>query len=258
MFHLSKWYLDCVADNGDAAVLYRASLRWGLLRLHYGASLLGRRDADPIHRYTLRPGSSPKWLGDGELHWTSERLQAEGIWSRRAAGIERTLLDGPRGDIRWNCVCPRADAWIRIGDCSVKGRGYAEHLGMTVRPWRLPFNELHWGRFHSAADTLVWIAWRGASSARWAFLNGEERRSAKVTASAVSLHQDDVTLRFEEGRVLRSGRLAKTALRSLRGIAHLVPRWRAAQEEKRVSQATLTRGPGSLTGWAVHEVVRWP
>ena len=258
MFRLSKWYLDCVADNGDAAVLYRASLHWGLLRLHYGAALLGRRDHDPLHSYTLRPGSSPRWIGDGELHWSSDRLGAEGIWRRRADGVERTLLDGPQGDIRWNCVCPCAGASIRIGDHTVTGWGYVEHLTMTAQPWRLPFNELHWGRFHAATDTLVWIAWRGVSPATWVFLNGQERRSAEVTAGLVSLPQDDVTLHFEAGRVLRSGRLATTALRSFHAAASLVPRWRAAHEEKRVSQATLMRESGSLTGWAIHEVVRWP
>ena len=258
MFRLSKWYLDCVADDGDAAVLYRASLRWGLLRVHYGATLLGRREGDPVHHYTLRPGSSPKWVGDGELHWSSERLQSEGVWQRRAEGIERTLLDGPRGDIRWNCVCPCAGASIRIGDHTVTGRGYAEHLVMTLPPWRLPFNELHWGRFHAAAETLVWIAWRGATSATWVFLNGEERRSAEVSDSAVNLPQDEVALRLDTGRVLRSGRLATTALRSLRAAAHLVPRWRTAYEEKRVSQGTLTRESSSHPGWALHEVVRWP
>jgi hypothetical protein len=258
MFRLSKWYLDCVADNGDAAVLYRASLRWGLLRLHYGAALLGLRDGDPIHTYSLRPGSSPTWVADDELHWSSPRLHADGTWKRRADGIERTLLDGPRGSIHWDCVCPRADAAIRIGDDTVVGQGYAEHLTMTVKPWWLPFNELHWGRFLSATDAMIWIAWRGAPPATWVFLNGAERRSAEFTARAVSVPEDEVALRLDDGRALRAGRLATTALRSLRGVALLMPRWRVAHEAKWVSRATLSSANGSSTGWALHEVVRWP
>jgi hypothetical protein len=245
MFRLSKWYLDCVADNGDAAVLYWASLRWGLLRLHYGGMLLGLRDGDSIHRYTLRPGPSPKWIGDGELHWSSERLRANGTWKRRADGIERTLLDGPRGSIHWNCVCPCADATVRIGDRTVTGLGYAEHLTMTVKPWQLPFN-------------LIWIAWHGTSPATWVFLNGEEQWRTEITASSVHVSDGDVTLRLDERRVLRSGRLATTALRSLRAAALLIPRWRVAHEAKWVSRATLTGGNGSPPGWALHEVVRWP
>jgi hypothetical protein len=258
MFRLSKWYLDCVAANGDAAVLYWASLRWGLSRLRYGAALLGRRNGDSAHRYTLRPGTAPAWVEDGELHWSSARLRAEGAWKRSAGGIERTLLDGPRGSIHWNCVCPRADATVRIGDHTVIGRGYAEHLTTTVKPWQLPFNELHWGRFLSATDSLIWIAWRGASPATWVFLNGGERRRAVITTSSVSVPDGDVTLHVGERRVLRAGLLATTALRSLRAGARLIPRWRVAHEEKWVSRATMTGGNGSPSGWAVHEVVRWP
>lgn len=258
MFRLSKWYLDCVADTGDAAVLYWASLRWGPLRLHYGAALLGLRDGDPTHRYTLRPGHPPAWIGDGELHWSCARLYADGIWKRRAAGFERTLLDGQRGGIHWSCVCPCADATVRIADHTVTGQGYAEHLTMTVRPWRLPFHELHWGRFLSATDALIWIAWRGASPATWVFLNGEEQRRAEITASSVSLPDEDVALHIDDGRVLRSGRLATTALRSLRAVALVVPRWRVAHEAKWVGRARLTGRNASPTGWALHEVVRWP
>jgi hypothetical protein len=258
MFRLSKWYLDCVADNGDAAVLYWASLRWGLLRLHYGATLLGLRDGDPTHRYTLRRGPPPTWVGNDELHWSSPRLHADGTWKRSVDGIERTLLYGPRGSIHWDCVCPCADATVRIGDRTVTGLGYAEHLTMTVKPWQLPFNELQWGRFLCTTDVLIWIAWRGTSPATWVFLNGEERRSAEITATAVTVPQDAVALRLDAGQVLRAGRLATTALRSLRAVALLVPRWRVAHEEKRISRATLAGGSGSPTGWAVHEVVRWP
>jgi hypothetical protein len=258
MFRLSKWYLDCVADSGDAAVLYWASVRWGPLHLHYGATLLGRRTGDPTHRYTLRPGPPPAWIGHGELHWSSRRLHADGTWKRRVDGIERTLLEGRRGNVHWNCVCPCADASIRIGDYTVTGRGYAEHLTMTVKPWQLPFNELHWGRFLSATDVLIWIAWRGTSPATWVFLNGEERRLAEITATSVSVPEDEAALQLDAGRVLRTGRLTTTALRSLRAAALLMPRWRAAHEEKRVSRAMLTGGNGSPAGWALHEVVRWP
>jgi hypothetical protein len=83
--------------------------------------------------------------------------------------------------IRWHCVCPNADATIRIGDDTVQGLGYAEHLTMTLKPWRLPFDELRWGRFLSAADTLIWIQWRGSMSRTWIWVDGAERQRAGVT-----------------------------------------------------------------------------
>jgi hypothetical protein len=258
MFRLSKWYLDCVADNGDAAVLYWASLGWGPLHLRYGATLLGLRDVEPAHHYTLRPGPPPARSGDGALHWSSARLAADGTWRGGAPAIERTLLNGRRGHIHWRCVCPGAHATVRIDSHTVTGRGYVECLTMTARPWRLPFNELHWGRFLSPADALIWIAWRGASPATWVFLNGEEQPRAAVTANSVNVPDERVALRIRRGRALRAGRLATTALRPLRAVTLLLPQWRVAHEAKWVSRATLSGRNWLRTGWALHEVVRWP
>ena len=134
-FFLSKWYLDCVADSGDAAVFYWASLSWGPLRLRYGAALLGPIEGKPTHRYTLRPESEPVFAETGRLAWSSDRLEAGGTWTPRAEGIRRTLLDEDHGRVEWHCVCPRAHATVRVGDRAVHGSGYVEHLTMTVKPW---------------------------------------------------------------------------------------------------------------------------
>jgi hypothetical protein len=175
---------------------------------------------------------------------------------RQADSIERTLLDNEAGRVHWHCLSPRADATVRIADRTVRGLGYAERLVMTVKPWRLPFNELRWGRFLSSDDYLIWIDWRGGLSRTWAFLNGTERQGAVVTDQSVSL-DDEVRLAMEEDRMIRSGSLSNTALRSLRAAASLVPRWRRAHESKWIARGTLQKVSGSSTGWALHEVVRW-
>jgi hypothetical protein len=257
MFQLSKWYLDCVTDTGDAVILYWASIRWGPLRLHYGATLQNPASGEPTHRYTLRPGSEPAVV-HGEVQWACPRLGFSGTWSARSAGIERTLLDGPQGMIHWHCVSPRAAATVRIGDDMVQGQAYVEHLTMTLKPWRLPFDELQWGRFLSPADTLIWIQWRGSMPRTWVWLNGAERRRAGVTEDRVELPEDGVVLDLRGGRVLRSGRLASTALRSIRAFTALIPRWRTAHETKWLTRGTLSRHDETSAGWAVHEVVRWP
>jgi hypothetical protein len=38
-FSLSKWYMDCVADDGTAFVGYHARLRWRRLTIHYASIL---------------------------------------------------------------------------------------------------------------------------------------------------------------------------------------------------------------------------
>ncbi len=257
MFQLAKWYLDCVTDAGDAAVLYWACLRWGMVRLHYGAALIRPRDGDPVDRYTLRPGSQPEVGEAGELQWECERLDVAGIWLRQASGVERTLIDGSQGSVQWHCVTPRADATVRSGGRTLRGTGYVEHLTMTLKPWRLPFNELRWGRFISPSHVLVWIDWRGSVPGTWVFANDVERRRATIAQNSVELPDDGLALAFDDGRVLRSGPLADTALHSLRAVVALLPRWRDARETKWLSRGTLTDPNVTSAGWVVHEVVRW-
>lgn len=133
MFELSKWYLDCVTDAGAAAILYRASVKWGLLRLDYGASLhLDERTA-PAYRYTLRPGDEVT-VGEHAVNWTSPKLKVAGTWPAPPHGIRRTLHDGPDGTIRWQCINPGGSAEVSVNGFSLSGTGYVEHLTVTVKP----------------------------------------------------------------------------------------------------------------------------
>ena len=71
-----------------------------------------------------------------------------------APPIHRRLFESADGIVDWTCEMPRART--RIGE--VCGDGYAEVLHMTVPPWKLPIDELRWGRFHGQG------AWRCGSS----------------------------------------------------------------------------------------------
>jgi hypothetical protein len=257
MFCLSKWYLDCVTETGDAAVLYWALIRWGALQIRYGAALIRPHAGVPTDRYTLLPDAPPIVEPDGSVHWECGRLGVSGTWVGRTAGIERTLLEQADGEIRWKCVSPRAEATVRVGDRTLRGLGYVEHLTMTVKPWRLPFDGLRWGRYVSSDDAVIWIQWEGGDPRTWAFGNNVERRRVRITDFGVELPDAGLSLTFEEGQVLRAGRLTATALRSLRVLASLLPRWRRAYETKWLARAALA-GPGTRsTGWVVHEKVRW-
>lgn len=256
-FRLSKWYLDCVTDAGDAAVLYWALLQWGPLRLRYGAAILAPTSGSPSERYTLRPDAEPSRDEAGALHWRCRRLDAVGTWEKSEARVARTLLQGSEGLVHWSCVCPRAQATVRVGDHVLRGLGYVEHLAMTIPPWKLPFDELRWGRFLSPTSSLAWIQWRGAYARTWMFTAGKVYERVEVTATGVSAPEGGLQLRFSEGRVLRAGPIAATALRPLWAAASLVPRWRNATETKWVTPGSVSAPDGQSGGWVIHEVVRW-
>ena len=65
-FELSKWYADCVTEQGDALILYCAELRWRGPAIHY-TSLLTHRGGRPARsrfRWTILPhGSSVRTAG---------------------------------------------------------------------------------------------------------------------------------------------------------------------------------------------------
>lgn len=257
MFRLSKWYLDCVTEAGDAALLHWARMRWGRLRVRYGAALVGPCDDAPTDSRTLRPGGPPTAEEGGTVRWECRRLGVRGCWIGHGVGVERTLLEQADGEIHWHCVSPRAEATVHVGGRTLTGLGYVEHLSMTVPPWRLPFEALRWGRYVSAADAVTWIRWEGGLPRTWAFEGGAERTPARITEQGVELPDTAQVLTFEGGRVLRTGRLSRTALRSLRVLAWLLPGWRTAHETKWLARATLTGAEARSTGWVVHEAVRW-
>ncbi len=211
----------------------------------------------PVHRYTLRPGNDPT-IRDGEVRWSCPNLDITGTWSMRSAGFRRTLLDGPEGSIRWHCLSPSAAAEVRIGDLRLAGAGYAEHLTMTVKPWRLPFSELRWGRFVGHTDSLIWIQWCGQTSRTWVWWNGLEQARCKVGEERVEIPHAGLLLELSDHTELRSGPLAATALRSVRPLVGLIPRWRRANETKWLARGTLNQRDKTDTGWVIHEIVRWP
>jgi hypothetical protein len=154
---------------------------------------------------------------------------------------------------------PSACADVREGSRVIRGLGYAEHLSMTLPPWRLPVDTLRWGRFLAPEHSVVWIDWEKESDGRtWIFVNGTEVRG-KVSEEGIFFEGGRVDLPASSRLVLRRGRLShllrnlplplRTRLGS-RGLAIHETKWR-------------TRGvrecPGAppVEGWAIHEVVRF-
>jgi len=258
MFVLSKWYCDCVSDEGVTFVGYWARLRWGLLAIPYAATLFKPLDDGPRERYSLRGCTAPSVQDDG-LRWDCGRLGVRATWT--AAGVpavQRVLLDTPDGSVTWRCHFPRAQARIDLtGTGQVSGLGYAEHITLSVKPWRLPFEQLLWGRFLSAEDAVTWIEWRGGEPRQWVFHNGDELRGATIGTERVELPGDRGVVELRDAVVLREGRLVTTALSAIPGAPLWLPAGiRNARESKWLAHGTLTTSTRSSSGWAVHEAVR--
>jgi len=257
MFRVSKWYCDCVTDDGFAFIGYWARMCWGPFCLPYSAALYKRRGKPTWERYSLRKSGAPTLRG-GKLRWDCDRLGVRGTWSQGSPAVSRRLLDTSDGIIEWNCHLPSAHVRIEIdGVGQFSGLGYAENLEMTVRPVKLPFEQLRWGRFLSAGHALTWIEWRGKEVNRWVFHNGSELQDVEFEPRRIGLSETGGVMTLRDEAVLREGRLASTALKTIPGAALWLPRrMRTVYEAKWLAAGSLETPAGTSHGWAIHELVR--
>lgn len=246
---VTKWYVDCVGESGDVAIAYWLRLRWRLAALTFVSSLLFH-DGKLVTRSRLTRELAPHVDGDG-LSWRTDGLDVQ--MRRRAPAVSSSLLPDV---VEWRCELPMADGHIRVGDTTVRGRGYAEVLSIATAPWKLPIEELRWGRFTGERSSVVWIDWRGAHPLTFAAHDGRRAEMATVDDGRVSF--DGRSLLLNDRQILRDAPLRET-LDGVPLLSRVLPRrLTATQECKWRSRGTL-QGEGSEAdhGWCIHEVVRF-
>ncbi len=258
-FGLSKWYLDCVSMQGDVFIGYSARLRWRPLSISYQSALIHLADGETKTWTSLR-GRTPPAPGPDRIEWNAPALGVRGSWIGAMQPVTERLFACAEGEIVWSCHLPRADAEVTTpAGLQVAGAGYAEHLSMSIPPWRIPISELRWGRFLGQREALVWIDWRGERRQTVVVRNGVRVMAPRIDDQRIEL-SDGTRLCLDQGCILRNGALGATALSAIPGIHRFAPaRMLAAQECKWRSRATLSSPGGPEEhGWAIHEVIRWP
>lgn len=253
-FCLSKWYLDAVGESGDVFIGYRADLRWRRLAFSYASTLTGGAHG-PGTRSTVRPGEEPGFF-EGALAWTEPALDVSATWREAAQAISRTLYASPVGAVVWRCLLPSARAEVARDGVVLHGLGYAEHLSMTVPPWRLPIDTLRWGRFLSPEHSVVWIDWEKEGDGRtWIFVDGTEVQG-RISEEGIFFEGGRVDLPASGRLVLRCGRLSYL-LRNLRLPLPIQSCLPGFHETKWRTRGVLEcPGAPPAEGWAIHEVVR--
>ena len=250
---VTKWYLDVCDDVGAGAIVYAARVQWRRLSLRYTSLLEFDAAGEVAERTTLRAFEEP-CTRDGAVRLANRRLGLAGTWTPlrsmdRAESAPTTLLKNSSGEVSWRVLSARAAAciqWAGAHRAPLEGLGYVERLDVTIPPWRLPIEELHWGRFVAATADVAWIEWRGPHPLRFVWRDGREVASHGLTMS------DRVTL--------RDGPIAETALAKVPLLRRSLPgRMLRTHETKWRSHAQLAGADGVPTheGWVIHEVVRW-
>ncbi|MBZ5593780.1 MAG: hypothetical protein LAP39_16200 [Acidobacteriia bacterium] len=252
-FELSKWYLDCVTDSGDASIAYTGMVHWGPVRLHY-SSLLESTAGRVRTRHSLRPQIEPT-IDHSSLRWRSGAFKIDAEWQTDSPEVRETIFASDAGSLEWHCLMPRAHARIhnRIG------LGYVEHLTMTIAPWKLPIRTLRWGRFATPSDWIVWIDWLGQFSRRIVYWNGQIASTTLLEDGQIEF-RDGARLMMDRSLVLREGPLGATALSVIPGVRDTFPAQLLQVNECKWRSRGRFERPGTSTveAWAIHERVDWP
>ncbi len=252
-FSLVKWYMDCVTEQGETAILYLANLRWRGLHGSYSSILLADRDTNTT-RSSI--GRHRVQCNDGRIQVEFAKLGVAGIWTATAPPVQHTMYENLAGSVNWNCLQPASSVRLTVGGREYAGLGYAECLTLTLLPWQLPMRKLKWGRFVSEQDSLAWIDWKGPYSAQLCVHNGQKCQAFGISDSEIDF--DGATLRMEDSLALRSGKLGSTVLPGLPALGKILPGALFNIDETKWRCRGTLDAPGRQShGWAIHEVVHW-
>ena len=252
-FSMVKWYLDCVTESGEVAIVYSAVARWRALEVSYCSYLC----VDQTHNESRSTMRAAGINAEGQrLLVDSPQLHMSGEWTSLASAVKQTVFQDEAGSLVWDCWQPGSQVRLRIGDREWAGLGYAESLSLSIPPWQLPLTHLKWGRFVSEHDSLAWIDWQGPYSLRLVINNGERCALAEISDTAVVV--DHAELQMSDSLSLREGQLGRTVIPGARALAKIFPKSMFNIEERKWrSRGTLTTPRGKSHGWVIHEAVDW-
>ncbi|HUF49287.1 MAG TPA: hypothetical protein VMN60_00550 [Longimicrobiales bacterium] len=255
-FRLTKWYLDLVTDEGAAFVGYYARLTWRGLRVRYAAALWAAPEAPTQARWSLRHGQ-PAQVHGNTVAWRGPARGEHGTWEILEPGYQQRLYESDHGCVDWTCITPRARVTLHTAHGCERGTGYVECLRLSILPWTLPLDTLHWGRFHAPGHTITWIEWVGPSPVRLAWHNGVLDTGATMHERTLLLPASRARLELARGRIIRDASVLSTVLEAMPMLQPLLPATLTDREQKFVGTGELLRDDGAapIAGVALHERV---
>ena len=261
-FRIRKHYMDCVDNAGNGCIMYHAHVRWGRLAFTYVGDLCFTSHSHPGTRSKLA-GVPPPDFETGTrnvLSWNCAPLEDSGSWTSKRAVISERLLSSDEGEVNWTCLQPLAHAEVNCaGKTRLNGTGYSECLDLTIKPWRLPIEQLRWGRFLAENESIVWIEWRGPHPLKLVYRNGRQVAGVQIDEQSVRAASEGWELHFTETLTLRDGALLSTVFDKIPLIKQSFPmKMLNARESKWRSRAELRIDSAPpVSGWSIHELVQW-
>ncbi len=262
-FHLEKWYLDIVTENGNTMIFYAAKLKWKKWELPYTSWLSYNKETGAVCKSKFRKVKLPKQKND-IISWNDDKFNISGTWKALSSPINTQLFQSNEGELIWNCFQPRAKVSVIINGEEISGIGYTEQLTLNLFPWKLPMNELRWGRYTSKANYIVWIELKkGTEKQQWLWFNGVKHENSTISDNLIYIPKEDLSLILDKNVILIE---EKKILKIVTVILSYLPSFKNpisnnflnADESKWLSNTTLLKnGKFVEEGWSIHEFVNF-
>jgi len=261
-FHLDKWFLDFTGENGEAMIFYAAKLTWHGWTASYTSWLQYDAVQGVRLKSRFRNVQMPQ-KKDHLIEWSDAKFGISGTWRALADRIEARIFDSEDGFLDWRCFQPASQVQLKISDRVLEGKGYAEQLILTVPPWKIPMDELRWGRFGSMQNNIVWIELREKERKQWLWLNGEKIGNCTIEDDCISIPDHNMVLKLDRGAVLEAEKkvfsVVNKIIRYIPGFKKVVPiNFLMADEFKWLSKGELQANSSVVSkGMAIHELVNF-
>ncbi len=256
-FRLQKWYLDCVNEKGQAFIGYSANLKWKSIGISYSSYLDFDGDRSKV-RTSLQNERLPVPT-ERSIIWEPKKLSCSGNWQNKGIKPPKLqLFKDENGSVVWDAQFPLSKVEVNSleSGSQLNGFGYAEKLDLTIPPWKLPIENLIWGRFVSRGVYIVWIEWRGPKPLTVVYCNGEKIERASISKAGV--YWKGGAVQHKESSVIREGPLVKTALKKIPGVKTIFPKKIINMYEcKWLSKSKVSLNGTTQWGWTIHETVQF-
>lgn len=268
---LRKLYVDLVAADGTACIVYAARLDLAGLRL----APAGIERYDATGRRSVERGRADIGLDvepDARSLSTLRLDLPGGTYALEVAPEQAAFAPAlaPPPGLAWRVKLARARVRLcRIGGGdAVEGTGYADWVELGRAPRTLGLGSLEWGRLHLAAGTFIYSdvacangsRWRPAlwwpvagaprSIERWSLEAGDGAGARRITARDLGATFDmQVVHELHGGDAVDAARFPARLERALSGALA------GPIRERRWLSRANSNAFGE--GWAVHESVRF-
>jgi hypothetical protein len=252
-----KQYLDCIDDQGNCFIIYRAELHYLFINIHYSELVFCDSDDATTCKSSLKKTVKPE---PGEiLKYLNPSLEIKGSWKRINNLLPSySFRDAEGKELIWNCHHPKTNTEIFYKGTRFTGYGYAETLLLSIKPCNLPLDEIRWGRFHSDEYSVIWLRWKGTFPLNKLYCNGVEYNDAEYGEKSLNFDGGAYQLVFRETANIRNGKL--------KSLFSTFP-WMKIFFNKSVLNTTEIKYKSesllmhdkkvTATGWSIYEIVTW-